>query len=180
MALMKDQITDGALRLAARQSWADVQLPEIAKEAGISLGELRGEIAAKEDVIALLFERLDKQMLEATAFEGSIKDRLFDLFMARFDAMNAHRASYQSILRGVRFDPPSLLRILPRTYDSMGWAMAAAGVGDLGLKAKPARLALMAVMANALRAWVDDETSDLSVVMAKLDQGLVRAEGLLT
>lgn len=180
MSLMKDQITDGALRLAARQNWADVQLPELAKEAGISLAELRGQIAAKEDIIPLLFERLDRQMLEATAFEGSMKDRLFDLFMARFDAMNANREAFLSIFRGVRFDLASLCRILPNTYASMGWALSAAGVGDLGLKAKPARIALMGVMVSALRAWIDDETTDLSAVMAKLDQGLVRIEGLLT
>lgn len=176
---MKDLVADAALRLATRQNWGDVQLIDIAKEAGVSLAELREAIAAKEDVIGLLFERLDRKMLEATTFEGPAKDRLFDVFMARFDAMNAERAAFQSILRSVTFDVPSLCRIVPNAFGSMGWAMNAAGINAQGWKAKPARLALLGVTVSAMKAWMEDNSPDLSAVMAKLDQGLERISGFL-
>ncbi len=177
--LMKEQITDAVLKLAARTDWGGVQLLDIAKEAGLSLSQLRETISAKEDVIPLLFERLDKQMLDATVFEGETKDRLFDLFMARFDAMNANREAFRSILKSAALDPASLCRILPQAYNTMSWVMAAAGIDTQGLKSKPARLALMGVVVSAMRAWVKDDTPDLSAVMAKLDQGLDKISGVL-
>lgn len=171
---LKDKITDAALRLAARQPWDSVSLGDLAREADMTLAQLRGVIDDKDAIMGLLHARLDESMLAATVFEGTAKDRLFDLFMARFDAMNVHRDAYLSLFNAAKTQPVVLLKALPNLASSMDWALNAAGVETQGFKAEAAKIVLSVLFINALRAWINDETQDLSAVMAKLDQGLDR------
>jgi len=58
----------------------------------------------------------------------------------------------------------------------MGWMLEGAGIAAHGLHGRLRRKALLAVWLWTLRAWQRDESEDLSVAMAALDQALSRAD----
>ncbi|MBD3666319.1 MAG: TetR/AcrR family transcriptional regulator, partial [Kangiella sp.] len=127
-------------------------------------------------------DRIDGTMLaEADALTadgddgGAIRDRLFDLMMARFDALAPYRPAMAEITKDALRDPGSA-RFLPRMARSMSRILEAAGVGATGLSGAVRAKGLALVYAEAFRVWLGDETADQSKTMAALDRGLARAE----
>jgi AcrR family transcriptional regulator len=178
-AKLRDRILDAALTLAARRDWRRTGLADIAAEAGIGLDRLRAKFASKPAIVNGLIRRTDERALKLGAAEGSsVRDRLFDVLMRRFDAMAPDRAGIAAIIRDLCRDPATALCHAPRLLASMAWMLEAAGLrssGPIGLlRAK----GLAAVYLWALRAWLADDSRDLAKTMAALDRGLRQAEAL--
>lgn len=169
-----------AFRLAGERGWSRVSIAAAARDAGLDLARARRRFPGR---IALLirFGRLaDATALAAatSAGEGTVRDRLFDLLMRRFDALQAHRAGVEALMRTLPARPGLALLLARSTERSMGWMLEAAGgdaTGPLGhLRAK----ALCGVWLWAVRAWQKDASEDLAATMAALDAALNRAERL--
>ena len=93
-----------AFDLAARLGWRYVTLADIAEEAGMSLAELYALYPSKDAIVAGFGRMVDDQVLSGTeppSEEESVKDRLFDVLMRRFDAMTPHKDGIAAI-----FGPP--------------------------------------------------------------------------
>jgi hypothetical protein len=118
----------------------------------------------------------DEVALEEAADEGPVRDRLFDLLMRRFDALQAQRAGILAVMRALPFDPCNALLLACATRRSMRWMLQAAGAAATGLTGELRVKGLMAVWLWAMRAWEKDDTEDLTVTMAALDVALARAE----
>ena len=96
--------------------------------------------------------------------------------MARFDAMAPHRAGIVAILRALPTMPLTTIAGGPNLLAAMRATLALAEIGHDGLSGMLRTKGLAAVYLNALRAWLDDDSADLSATMKALDQGLARAE----
>jgi ubiquinone biosynthesis protein COQ9 len=106
------------------------------------------------------------------------RDRLFDVLMGRFDALDANKAAIKAIARGLSRDPLMNLLSAPRFMMSMAWMLEAAGISSAGLKGLLQTKGLAVVYLNTARVWLRDDTPDMSITMAALDKGLRRAERL--
>jgi AcrR family transcriptional regulator len=175
----KDRLLDAALSLAARQGWRRTGLAEIAAEAGLSLAEAHAACASKLGLLALFHRRIDQAALAggAATTDEPPRDRLFDVLMRRFEALQPHRAALKAILRDSRGDPAALLG-LPMLANSMTWMLEAAGVGG-GWRGRLHAQLLTALYISVLRIFLDDESADLATTMAALDSRLRRAEAWL-
>lgn len=176
---VRTRILAAALRLAAERGWRRTRLGDIAAEAGIGLDGLRAKFASKAAIVNGLIRRTDERALAlGSAVGSSARDRLFDMLMRRFDALEPDRAGIAAIVRESCLDPAAALCHGPRLMASMAWMLEAAGLnasGPLGLlRAK----GLAAVYLWALRAWLDDDSRDLAKTMAALDRGLRQAEAV--
>jgi hypothetical protein len=92
---------EAALALCAEKSWVDVGLLSLCQEARQSLSDCAEAGITRFCVAVYLDQVLDRAMLEAVAdieAEAPSRDRLFDVVMARFDAMQDQRAAWVSIL----------------------------------------------------------------------------------
>jgi len=174
-----DAIVRAAFDLAARLGWRHVTLADIAGEAKLGLAELYAAYPSKDAILAAHTRAIDAQVLagaEAPLEEESVKDRLFDALMRRFDAMKPQRDGIAAILRDGAEGPVSMLCGAARLLRSMAWTLESVGVSASGpagaLKAK----GLLAVYLGTLRVWLRDDTQDLSRTMAALDKRLARAE----
>ncbi len=176
----RQAVVDAALRQAAARDWINVGLSDIALDAGIGMGELARMFGGREDILAAYARRLDGDVLEsvgdAPAQAGSARDGLFDILMERFDRMNRDRAAVKSIIGSVRGDPKQLVIALPDLGRSMVWMLEACGLETVGWRGALRVAGLSAIYARALYAWLDDDSADLSKVMAVLDQTLARGE----
>jgi len=175
---IEDRALDAALRLAATRRWSDIALAEIAAEAGIGLGDMLREVRAKNALLGAFARRLDAAMLaQPVETDSTVKDRLFDLLMRRFDALGPYRDAVQSILDGMMRDPAVTLCLGPSLVHSMRYLAEAAGINPAGLLGPIKINALASVYICTLRVWVKDDSADAAKTMAHLDKQLGRLEG---
>lgn len=174
------QAIEAALSLAVEQGWEDVTLRDVAARSGVSLEELREHFEDRADILCALGRMIDKSVLAHVSVdpdeESSVRERLFDLLMDRFEALNAYRVGVKSVLRSFRFDPKQIVISLPHVCRSMSWMLEAAGADTAGISGAAKVAGLTGIYIKVLRVWAEDESPDLPKTMAALDRALGRAE----
>ncbi len=177
---LRSRIVDTALSLAETRNWSRLTLSEIAEESGISLAELHRNFTSKNEILETYFRSVDQMTLAgAESARGSIRDRLFDVVMCRFDALSPRRHAILAILNDLRSDPATALSLLPGFWRSLTWIVEAAGASPVGLRGLALRKGLAVVYLNAFRVWIDDDSPSLDRTMAALDKGLRYSERLV-
>jgi AcrR family transcriptional regulator len=175
----EDAALDAALRLAETRKWSEIALPEIAEEAGLSLADMLRAAPSKPALMAAFARRIDSAMLTAKIeADGSVKDKLFEILMRRFDALAPHKAAVKNMLADLPREPVAALCALPSFLRSMRWAAEAAGIRTASPLAPLKINALAAAHLAALRIWLDDDSADAAKTMAALDKSLGRLEAL--
>jgi ubiquinone biosynthesis protein COQ9 len=165
-----------AFRIAGERGWRQVDVVAAAREAGLSLVEARERFPSRAAIL-LRFGRLaDQAALQDASTDGSVRDRLFDLLMRRFDVMQSHRAGVKALLRFLPTHPRAALLVACGTKRSMRWMLQAAGVGATGPRGELRVRGLLAVWLWGIRAWDRDDSDDLSGTMAAVDVALQRAD----
>ena len=172
------QVLAAALSLAAEQGWRNVTMPEVAVRAALPLPDLYQYASSKAALLDRMGQMVDERVLaggEADP-EENVRDRLFDLLMRRFDALNEHRQGFRAILEDLRRDPPLALCQLMNLRRGMGWTLEMAGLSADGVRGALRLRALGVVYLLVLRTWLDDDTEDMARTMATLDRRLRQAE----
>ncbi len=174
-----DRVIEAALALAAASGWRKLGLADIAKEAGLTMAEVRSVFPSKAAILTGFVRRTDERVLAGGKVEGSTaRDRLFDVLMRRFDVLQPDRNAVRAIIRDSLCDPLAVLCQGPKLLCSMAWMLEAAGLSSAGLNGVLRTKGLALVYLVALRAWLKDDSADLAKTMAVLDRGLRQAEKL--
>jgi AcrR family transcriptional regulator len=174
-----DRVLDAALELAAEKGWTGLALAEVAARAGVDLVQLHRLYPGKPRLLDALLARIDAAVLAGGSGEETDerpRDRLFDVLMRRFDALQPHRAGFIAILRDLQRDPLVALAGAPKLIGSMEWMLEAAGLGGSGLRTALRARALALLYLAVLRVWAEDDSPDLGRTMAALDARLRQAE----
>jgi ubiquinone biosynthesis protein COQ9 len=165
-----------ALTLAGNEGWRSVSVAAAARAAGLPLSQARVRFPSKAAILLGFGRMADELTLEDATDEGPVRDRLFDLLMRRFDALQAQRAGILAVMRALPFDPCTAVLLACATRRSMRWMLETAGSSSTGLTGELRVKGLVAVWLWAMRAWERDESEDLTGTMAALDSALSRAE----
>jgi AcrR family transcriptional regulator len=168
------RIVDAALALAAREGWRSVSLAAIAAEADISVLQLYAIYRSKAAILGAFHRRLDAAALadaDAPADERP-RDRLFDVVMRRFDALQPHKPAVAAIARDAASDPLATLCGLPGLLNSMGWMLEVAGISASGFIGRARAKLLLGIYLSVLRVWLADDSADMTRTMAALDSRL--------
>jgi hypothetical protein len=170
------------MRLAESRPWSDIELQDVAQEAGISLAELRDMFPSKGAILGGLSRRVDRQVLEGTTDDLAgepARERLFDVMMRRLDALAPYKRALKRISQAMRGDPLSLAAMNQLALNSQRYMLAAAGIpteDGLGfLKLQGAVI----IHANTLETWFDDDDPALARTMARLDREIRRGERVM-
>jgi hypothetical protein len=169
-------LIQNAFALAAREGWASVSVIEAARAGTLPLEKARLRFSGPNAILLRFGQHADAQALAEAPETGPARERLFDLLMRRFDALQTHRAGVLALLHSLPTDPATALLLATATAKSMGWMLQGAGVKTAGLSGLLATEGLVAVWLYALNAWQRDDSLDLSTTMAALDRALSRAE----
>lgn len=181
----QEAVLDAALQLMAEQGWPTASLATIAERAGLSLGELHQHFPTKAAILDAFERRIDSTVLGGGELGGAMagderpRDRLFDVLMRRFDALQPHRAAVAALLASYRVHPLGALARAPQLLRSMAWMLEAAGISSAGLPGALRTRGLAAIWLSTLSVWLSDDTTDLAKTMAALDARLRRAEELM-
>ncbi len=176
---IKDRIIDSALKLAAAHGWSDVTLREIAADAELSISELYAQIDDKDDILILLGKRIDREVLDNIGDADdteSVRDRLFDIMMERYDVLNDYRDGILALIEDFKCDPKQIVIGMPYLCRSMSWMLEACGIETSGVKGALKVAGLSGVYIKVLKTWAEDESDDLSQTMSALDKALEKAE----
>jgi AcrR family transcriptional regulator len=175
----RGRILAAALDCAAKKSWAEVDLLDIAEGAAVSLSELREEFASKSDIVAGLLRTIDDEVLKRAAkrAEGQEKrDVLFDIVMRRFDVLGPYKAALRSIHTSGAAD----FSLAGPYLSSQHWMLQAAGIATEGATGALRMAGLGLTYASVFRVWLEDDDPGLAKTMAALDRRLRRGERALS
>lgn len=177
-----DLLIDAAMELAADMGWHPLSMAAIAQQAEVPLAEALQTFTNKSRVLAAIARRIDAAVLEGASAKWddteSPRDRLFDILMRRFDALQPYKPGLRRTIPDLPRDPLVAACHLGRILNSMRLALEMAGISAAGIAGGIKAKALAAIYVNALRVWLDDDTPDLATTMAALDRGLMQAEKL--
>jgi AcrR family transcriptional regulator len=168
---------DVALAMIATGGWRGFSLVELARELGVSVGEVYAQFPCRSAVLSALGKRLDARMLELSAADlddMSTRDRLFELIMRRIDAMKPYKEALQRLSKESRGD----LEVAGASLCNLGRAVVEI-VDAAGIRAPAALLARKGVgllYLRIVRVWLGDEDPEQARTLAELDKGLARLE----
>jgi AcrR family transcriptional regulator len=179
----RDRIIDAALALIAREGWRRLSLAAVAAEAGLPILTLYRAFPSKPAILCGFSRRIDEAVL-AVPLDGDApgnagaaederpRDRVFDLLMRRFDALQHYREALEALGRELPTDPIAALGAGVGLLRSIGWTLEAAGISTAGLGGIVAVKLTAAAYVATLRVWLRDDSPDLAPTLAALDRRL--------
>lgn len=177
---LDNAVLASAMRLAGEVGWTRMSVPAAARIAGLNLADVQARMTTRLELLQRLGRVLDRAALADVPQDGSLRDRLFDVLMRRFDALQPYREGVLALMRALPLDPPALLGLTCDTGRSMRWTLEAVGVNTSGFSGNARVQGLVAVWLVGLRTWRTDESADLSATMAAVDVALARADRAAT
>jgi AcrR family transcriptional regulator len=177
----REKIIAALFALLADKPIEQIGLAEIAREASVSLVQLRRTFASPFAIVAAHFKDTDAAVLSADLSdmeEESPRERLFDILMRRLEILAPHRQAIRSLLRSARRNVPLALTLNALTARSQKWMLTAAGIGASGPRGALRAQGLALLFGSVLRAWVRDDDPGLARTMAALDRALGRGQRL--
>ena len=170
-----DRIIDAALALIAERGWRNVSLAAVAGEAGLPILQVYRHFPSRAAILCGLLRRVDAAVLADPLdleIDEKPRDRVFDLLMRRFDALQPYRAALEVLRRELPTDPCTALALGAALLCSMRLMLEAAGIVTHGLGGVVAVKLTTAAYLAAAHTWSRDESPDLAPTMATLDRRL--------
>ncbi|KAF0182287.1 MAG: hypothetical protein FD124_2042 [Alphaproteobacteria bacterium] len=165
----------GVLALAADRPWREVTIFDIAKAAETDIASLAGLAPSDaSDILDDHFDRAAAQGVTSIDTTQGLRDRLFDLAMRRFEAMEPHRFAIIALDRTQ--DGLGQAQAFARAGRTARWLLTLAGETVDGVDGAAKVQGLAVVLTRAHAAWKNDADGDFTRTMAALDKGLRDAE----
>src|SRR5688572_31439648 len=104
----RNRAVRAALEIAAERGWNNVSFTAIADRTGLSLADLRREFACKTDILKAFQAEVDADVLgkiKPATPEQSVRDRLFDVIMTRFETMQPFKPALGRISASLCCNP---------------------------------------------------------------------------
>jgi AcrR family transcriptional regulator len=174
----RERIIDAFMTLLAEKPFEQIGFAEIAREAAVSLSELRESFGSTLAILAAHMKAVDRAVLaggDADLAGEPPRERLFDVLMRRLDVLAPHKAAVRSLLRSALRDPPLALALNALAVRSQQWMLTAADVAA-GPRGMLRAQGLAVLLASVLRTWVDDDDPGHARTMAALDRALARGQ----
>jgi len=177
---LKSKLIDTAISELLCGRWDSINMRSISKKSKIKLDLVLKISNSKEELLDLWsqsinFKILDKISLEELK-EATIKDRILELMLCRFDVLSGHRREMTALVALARKNAIESVRALGRIKQSMQYILNLSGAeyqGKIGiLKIK----ILSLIWLVTFKEWYEFKEDDNSVIMSNLDRRLTLAE----
>ena len=166
-----------ALKVAVDKPWRDATIFDLAAAAAAPIEDFAG--ATLGDAIDAVEESFDAEAakgLRAVDWTVRVRDRLFDVAMRRFEAMERVRGGVRAIEITMERDPAALAHQHIRAVRSARWLLTLAGLDADGVGGAARAQGFALILTQARAAWRLDDAGDFVKTMAALDKALRQAE----
>lgn len=174
---IRRDLARAALSLAGSTPWREVTLIRLADAAARPVSDFYG--ATLGEAVDCVEEAFDRAIADATDEldpKQTVRDRLFELIMRRFEAMEPHREAVLGMEHGLDRDPTLMAAAHQRHVRCARWVLAIAGMEADGMAGQARAQGLGVIIGQARAAWRGDSAGDFAKTMASLDKNLRRAE----
>lgn len=178
----RKQVVEALMRLAATRRWDEIELGDIATEADLPLGKLRGLFPSKLAMLGGLTRIVDDAVLAELSDDLAgepVRERLFDLVMRRLDALEPYKPGLRRIAPVIRRDPLTMAALNRGAVNSWRYMLASAGIPTEDALGNLRVQGAVLLMARVSEVWLDDDEPELSRTMARLDRELKRAGAIM-
>ena len=177
-----DRLANAAWTQLADTTPRQLHIDDIAAAAGIPTAAARAVTGSITTLILHQLTTLDRQaVLESLtdieeAGEVSVRDKIVEGLMHRFEVYAPYRQQIAQLDRAARRDPTLGLRLLDSLAQAMRMLLRMAGddLSGLGGEARVRGVAFVAM--QVARVWQDDDAPELSATLKAIDTRLGRAE----
>lgn len=167
---LKTRAAEAALALASDRSWHKVTLSAVADRCGVSLDQFYGE-ASSASLIDLIDEYFDRACAgDSVADEASLRERIFDVAMLRFEVLEDHRVAVRNIRNSWKRRPLARLDAARRRTRTADWILTCVGDDPAGQTARA--VVLSGILFRAEEAWENETSPDFTRTMSQLDRDL--------
>lgn len=169
---------EALMRLAAEHGWDGIELPEIAREAGLTLMQLRDLYPSRGAMLGGLARIIDTEVLAGTStdLDGEpLRERLFDVVMRRLDALTPYKPGLKRIVPTIRRDPLALAALNGVALNSWRYMLASANIPTEDAMGALRVQGAVLLFSRVMDVWLKDDEADMSRTMAALDRELKRA-----
>jgi len=172
-------LLDSLLALLAQRGWRGYPTASLASALGMAESSLQAQFPSPGTVISALNRLVNQAMLDGyvVTVGESVRDRLFDLIMRRFDALLPYRPALVRLMRDWWFCPLLKASVMESTKGTIALILRQAGGPTHGWQKSMAEAGLALVYADTMRVWLKDDSSDQGRTMARLERNLERADG---
>jgi AcrR family transcriptional regulator len=170
-----DRIIEAAMARIAEVGWRRLSLAAIAEAAGLPILRVYRTFPSKAAILCGFTRRIDEAVLASPVEpepDERPRDRIFDLLMRRFDALQPYKPAFAKLRRDLPRDPPAALAAGAALLRSVAWMLEAAGTSTTGIGGVIAVKLTAGAYLMAQRVWVGDDSPDLAPTMAELDRRL--------
>lgn len=174
----RKQVVEALMRLAATRRWDEIELPDIASEAGLPLAKLRDLFPSKLAMLGGLTRLVDEAVMADTSDDLAgepVRERMFDLVMRRLDALAPYKDALRRIAPAIRRDPLAMAALNRGAVNSWRYMLASAGIHTEDALGSVRVQGAVLLMARVSEVWLYDEAPELSRTMARLDRELKTA-----
>ncbi len=117
-------LLEAGFSLAADKGWPRFSLVEAAQQAGLPIDEVRGRFPFRHSLLMRLGRLADESAFRDDGLNGSVRERVFDLFMRRFDVFQQYREGIRAVLQALPTDRVSRCFSVPQhSIRCAGWAI---------------------------------------------------------
>ena len=153
----RERIIEAFMALLAEKPFDAIGFAEIAREAGVSLSDLRGSFGSTLAILAAHVKETDRAVLagiDAEIAEEPPRERLFDVLMRRLEVLEPHKAAVRSLLRSVGRNPGLAFALNGLGVRSQQWMLTAADIGAGGPRGMLRAQGLALLFAQVLRTSI--------------------------
>ena len=174
--MTRDDAINAYLAFFEARGFGPATIDAVARHAATTPAALVEVVGDRWAALDAFTRRLDRAGVAAADPNGTVRDRLFDMVMARFDAAAPHKDAVAALAAEARRRPAlgfAAANTLPRTAALF---LSAAGVNTIGLTGIVRAQAFAAMLADVGRTWLGDTDPDQGNTMRALDRRLDQAE----
>lgn len=179
---IRNQLFEHFSQTVLEKGWRDLSCAEVATRAGVEVKLAFVEYSNRYAYVSELVRRINFAMLDAydkEIGEEAARERLFDVIMARFEAMQTYRELVIALTKAARCDPMLSLHLMALSRLTADWFLDASHISPAGLGGQLRSKGALVAYARAFSVWLGDESEDLSKTMACLDKTLKAGEKAL-
>ncbi len=179
---LKSKLIDTAISELLCGRWDSINMRSISKKSKIKLDQVLKISNSKEELLDLWSQSINFKILDNISLEeledATIKDRILELMLCRFDVLSGHRREMTALVALARKNAIESVRALGRIKQSMQYILNLSGAeyqGKIGiLKIK----ILSLIWLVTFKEWYEFKEDDNSVIMSNLDKRLTLAENV--
>lgn len=169
---------EALMRLAAEHGWDGIELGEIAREAGLTLVQLRDLYPSRGAMLAGLARIVDTEVLAGSTDDLAsepLRERLFDVVMRRLDALAPFKPGLKRVVPAIKRDPLALAALNGVALNSWRYMLACANIPTEDAMGALRVQGAVLLFSRVMDVWLKDDEPDLSKTMATLDRELKTA-----